>query len=362
MSLSRKRPTFLRFILCIFLGLLISGGILLLVQRAYQEYLERSALREPYLILAGISALLIALFLVFPARKPWRLFKWLGRLLVMALAVALLWGGGLIYLVQNDFIYYPGLREQNAEAALITNPAVEEMALSGADGARYTGYFWKTAPTRAGLILYFGGNAEPAAARVDALIRQNAAAFIQGYHFMMVDYPGYGESTGEPKEESIRDMADAALAYALGREDVDAARLVFAGWSLGSGTASRLASAKQAAGLILLAPFYNGTELVNANLDTQNVELPRFLSRLPSVLVRNKFPNDANARMTTIPTLVIAAQDDRVIPPEQAQRLAALYAKGEFLLVPGGHTAPWSDMQSLMRIQSFLAGLPSVAP
>lgn len=354
MSTNRKRPVFARLVTCLFLGLLVSGGLLMLLQQFYQRQFERSALREPYFILAGISALLITLFLLFRARKPWRPFKWLARLMVLAVLLALLWGGGAVYLVQNDFIYFPGIREVNAEAALKENPAVEELLIPGPDGASYSGYVWKAAPGRAGLILYFGGNGEPAAARVNGLIRQNAASLLSGYNFMMVDYPGYGLSGGEPTEQSITAMARAVRDYALSREDVDSSRLVLAGWSLGSGPASMLAADNQAAGLILMAPFYNGTELVNANLGEMAQGLPPFLSRLPAALVRNKYPNGEHAVNTAIPAQVIAAREDRVIPFGQAQRLEERYQNGEFVLIEGGHSSAWSDRVSLQAIASFL--------
>ena len=57
------------------LGVLISGGLLVLVQLFYQQYLEKSALREPFFLLSGISALVTALFFFFPANRPHRLLK-----------------------------------------------------------------------------------------------------------------------------------------------------------------------------------------------------------------------------------------------------------------------------------------------
>ena len=354
MSLSRKRPTFLRFVLCLFIGLLLNAGILMMVQQFYQQYLEKSALREPFFILACISALIIALLMVFPANKPMRLVKWFWRFVIMAVLVALVWGAGSLYIAQNDVLFMPGRREVNAEAALKENPMVEEVTISGPENAAYHGYFWKAAPAKAGLVLYFGGNGELAAGRIYSLLREDAVSVIAGYHFLMVDYPGYGKSTGEPTEESVFSMARAALDYALAREDVDPQRLVIAGWSLGTGPASMLASETNPTGLILMAPYSSGTELVNTYLKSQFNLGTGIFSRVPSFLVRNKFPNDSFARITPSKALIIGGKTDTIIPYEQAQRLAGLYTNGQFLLLEGGHGSVWTETQSLEAITAFL--------
>lgn len=356
MSLSRKRPTILRFVLSLFMGLLASGGLLLALQRYYQQYLEKSILREPFFILAGISALLIALFFAFPANRPSRLFKWLTRLIVVIVLLALLWAGGTFYIAQNDMLYMPGLRETNAEEALTKVPAVEEISFTGKDGRVFSGYFWKATPGKAGLILYFGGNGEPAAGRVYALVRDQAAALFPGYNFMMADYPGYGKSTGEPTEETILEMADAALAYARTRQEVDPARLVIAGWSLGTGPAAYLAASNSPAGLILMAPFYNGTELANSFISgvyLKGVKWPG----LPSFAVRNQYPSDRYAAQTTVPTLILAGEADSLVPFAQSERLAARYSKAQLVKLAGGHTAPWTDPASFSAIAQFLGAL-----
>jgi pimeloyl-ACP methyl ester carboxylesterase len=361
MSLSRKRPTFLRFVLCLFIGLLLSAGILMAVQQFYQQYLEKSALREPFFLLACISALIIALLLVFPASKPMRLFKWLWRLMIMAVLVALVWGVGTLYIAQNDILYMPGRREVNAEAALQENPSVEEVTITGPENAVYHGYFWKAAPDKAGLVLYFGGNGELAAGRVYSMLRDDTASVTAGYHFMMVDYPGYGKSTGEPTEETVFGMAGAALDYALAREDVDAQRLVIAGWSLGTGPAGKLAAQSNPAGLILMAPYYSGTELVNSYLQSQFNPGSGIFSRIPSFLVRNKFPTESFARITQSKALIIGGRTDTIIPIDQAQRLAGLYTNGQFLLLEGGHGAVWTDTKSLEAITAFLQEVSTTA-
>lgn len=357
MSLSKKRPTLLRFILCLFIGLLIAGAVLMAAQPMYEAFIGKSLLREPFFILAAAAALVIAVFLVFPARKPWRLFKWLFRLVVLAIVVALIFGIGGFWQAQNDMLYHPGRRELNAEAALKEDPRAEEITIEGAQGQRWHGFMFMPQPGQAGLVLYFGGNGELAAGRVHTLVRDNLAQLLGGYHFMMVDYPGYGQSTGEPEEATVLAMARAALDYARSRPDVLKDRIVIAGWSLGSVPAAALAADNTAAGLILMSPPYNGRELVNGYVQSAFHAKDAFYTRVPGFLVRNKFPNDTYARQTAIPALIISGRADEMIPHSQAERLSALYQKGSLLTLEGGHAAPWSEQASAQAITQFLAGV-----
>ncbi|MGI6726293.1 MAG: alpha/beta hydrolase [Christensenellales bacterium] len=358
MTFTRKRPTFPRFLLCLLLGVLTSGGLLVVVQRFYQQYLEKSALREPFFLLAGISALVTALFLFFPANRPGKLLKWFWRLVALVLVLTLGWGIGSFYIAQNDLLYMPGRHELAAEESLRQVPGVEAVALPGGEGQTLHGYFWKTTDAPAGLVLYFGGNGELAAGRVNTLIKQNTDSLLKSYHFMMVDYPGYGNSEGEPTEQSILAMADAALAYALSRADVSPDRVVIAGYSLGTGPAAYLAAKHKPAGLVLMAPFFNGEELV-ADFITSNLDAPDIIQWVAALFTRNKYPNHRHAEATQAPTLVIAGLGDTLVPFHQAERLAALYQKGRLVTLEGGHTAPWVDQFSLQSIEAFLKEIDS---
>jgi len=357
MSLSKKRPTLLRFILCLFIGLLIGGAILMALQSWYEQTVGKSIFREPFFLLAGGVALLVALMLFFPARKSWWLFKWLLRLVIMAVLVVLVFGVGGFWLAQNDMLYQPGRQEQNAQAALQQEPRAEEISFTDAQGARLQGWMFKQQPDPAGLVLYFGGNGELAAGRVHALVRSQVDQLLSGYHLMMVDYPGYGQSAGEPEEATVLAMAQAALDYARTREDVLADRIVLAGWSLGTGPATQLAANNEVAGLILMSPFYNGRELVNHYLQ-HTFQLPdAFYTRVPGFLVRNKYPSDQFARQTTTPALIIAGRADVLVPYAQSERLSVQYSQGLLVELAGGHTAPWSDPLSAQAMAEFLAAI-----
>ena len=72
---------------------------------------------------------------------------------------------------------------------------------------------------------------------------------------LLFDYRGYGDSAGSPDERGLALDARAARRYLLSRPDVDAARLVYFGESLGAAVAVELAAEHPPAALVLRSPF-----------------------------------------------------------------------------------------------------------
>lgn len=362
MSMTKRRPTFLRFLIVLAIGLAVAFGLLWYANPYYQEFMNNTLLRNHYFIVAAIAALVIALFLFFPTRKPLRLFKWIGRLLIMFVVVVLVFAVGAILGVQNDMMFHPGDNDTTAEAALLKMPQVEEVSVKS-DKTTYNGYMYRKADVKAPTLIYFGGNGELAATRMYGLAQYGLNELLSAnYHLLVVDYPGYGKSGGEPDEEAFKDMARATLEFAQGNEFVDKDKIVLMGWSLGTGSAAYLASEYEVAGVVLAAPFYNGTTLVNGFIHNQMHVRDTFYTNLPTFLVSNKFPSNDYAKKTDEKVLIIAAKEDRMIPYEQAERLSREYKDAQFVLVEGGHTSVIYDPQPLQTILAFLNGLLGQTP
>ncbi|MDI9520572.1 MAG: alpha/beta fold hydrolase [Bacillota bacterium] len=357
MSLTKRRPTFLRFLICLVIGLGLAFGFLLFANPYYEGFLGKPMLRSGYFTVAAIAGLVIALFLLFPTRKPMRLFKWIGRLLTMFVVVVLIFVVGAILEVQNDMMFYPGISDLQGEAKLQSEPMVEEVSIKSGN-TTYHGYMYRREAIKSPLLIYFGGNAEIAASYMSSLVTYSKDQYLaKNYHHLVVDYPGYAKSGGTPNEASLKDMAKSTMEYALSREDVDHDKIVLMGWSLGTGSAAYLASEYDAAGLILLAPFYNGTTLVNGFIHDQ-MDIPdRFYTNLPTLLVSNKFPSDEYAKKADEPTLIIAASKDRMINHEQAERLSHEFKNVQYHLVEGAHSSVTYETEPLQIIENFLTGI-----
>ncbi len=223
------------------------------------------------------------------------------RIVAIFVSIALvLYAGACIALFafQRSLTYYPQPKSFGGPG--------DTMVLR-VDGADLT----ITVRQRAGpkALIYFGGNAED----VSASLTDFAAAFPDHALYLM-HYRSYGGSTGRPTEAALH--ADAlALFDQVRREHRDIALM---GRSLGTGIAVRLATKRPASKLILVTP-YDSIAAVAAH------QFPYFPVRW---LLTDKFDAIGDAPAVRIPTLILQAEHDEIIPGRHTEALVAAFAKG----------------------------------
>jgi pimeloyl-ACP methyl ester carboxylesterase len=146
----------------------------------------------------------------------------------------------------------------------------------------------------------------------------------RGIGVLLVEYPGYGRSTGLPSERSIRAAMDAAYDRIAADPRVDRRRIFGFGQSLGGGAICLLARDRPLRALILQSTF---------------TSLDSFTARYwaPSFLLRDHFDNLSSVRNFSGPVLVIHGREDPVIPWKQGQQLAAASPRSMFKLYDCGH-------------------------
>jgi fermentation-respiration switch protein FrsA (DUF1100 family) len=128
---------------------------------------------------------------------------------------------------------------------------------------------------------------------------------------LLTDYRGYGGNPGEPTENGLAADARSARAYLLGRSDVDPARVVYFGESLGAAVAVRLAVEHPPAALILRSPFASMTLIGQHHYPVLPVRR----------LLRDRFASLDRADQIRCPVLVIAGTLDTIIPIDHTRRL-----------------------------------------
>src|SRR4030095_393418 len=97
---------------------------------------------------------------------------------------------------QDSLLYYP----TSAPATPPSAPpgwTVESLALTRPDNVELRGWFVKPATIAAPLLIYFGGNAEEISAQIPTVNR------LGGRAVALVNYRGYGRSTGRPSEAAL---------------------------------------------------------------------------------------------------------------------------------------------------------------
>jgi fermentation-respiration switch protein FrsA (DUF1100 family) len=255
-----------------------------------------------------------------------------------ALAIALLW------LFQRQLMYAPASGVPSAGALL---PGRQEVTFPTEDGLRLAGWFVPAAggAARPTTVLIFngnGGNRGYRARLVSALTQAGVAVFV-------FDYRGYGGNPGSPSEAGLLADARAARAYLLGRADVDPARLVYLGESLGAAVALGLAVEQPPTALILRSPFTSMVEMARLSYPFLPVDL----------LVWDRYPSLERVERIAAPLLVVAGTGDRLIPLAQSESLyERAMAPKRLVLVPGAdhNSPPLADGPPLVEaVTRFLA-------
>jgi hypothetical protein len=206
----------------------------------------------------------------------------------------------LLWLFQDQMIFFP-----RPLASRPARPGVAEVVVVAADGSKLRGWFVKGGEGRAPLVIYFGGNAEEG-----SWLAETADRFA-GWSLLIVNYRGYGESEGRPSEQALLADSLAIHEFASGLPDVDPARVVAMGRSLGSGVAVHLAAERALRGVILVSPYDSLVALAG-----------RHYPFLPiSLMLRHRFDSLARAPGIDAPLLCLVAAEDRVVPVAHSRAL-----------------------------------------
>ncbi len=205
--------------------------------------------------------------------------------------------------------------------------AFESVRIPTEDGERIHGWYVPHSPGEKlrGVVLFFHGNAGNISHRLDSI----RLFHDLGLDVLIVDYRGYGESTGKPSEKGLYRDGAAAWDYLVDERGVAPGRIVIFGRSLGAVVGARLASLESPGGLIIESGFTSGVEMA-----------ARLYPFLPARLVtRLEFPLIEFVRKVHCPVLVVHSRDDEIIPFDMGQEIYAAVPGPDrkFLEIWGGH-------------------------
>ena len=215
----------------------------------------------------------------------------------------------LIYSQQERMVFYPEALPPGY--AFSFRQPFEEVSLPVAGVTISALHFTVERPR--GAVLFFHGNA--GSLRDWGTLADHWTR--HGYALLMVDYRGYGKSSGSISgEQMLHD--DALAAYDWLAERYPADSIVLAGRSLGSGIAARLATQRTPRMLILETPYTSMLSIAR-----------RQVPWAPGFLLKYPLRTDRWIGQAASPVYLIHGTRDELIPFASSQRLAEL--------IPGEH-------------------------
>jgi hypothetical protein len=259
----------------------------------------------------------------------------------------------------NQMFYYPDRNRYSTPAD--NGLRFEEVTFASQDGTKLSGWFIPAVGTAQGTVLHLHGNAENMTSHFGFVNWLPAA----GFNLMVFDYRGYGQSAGRPQRAGVYADSCAALAYLSSRNDIDPARLLVFGQSLGAAQAIAVVGGGVRQGVravVAESSFYSYRSIVRDSIG----KIPLFSffkTPLAHILINDDLsPVDYVGKIAPIPLLLIHGTKDEIIPFRHAELLLARAGEPKTLwrIEGGTHTAAFIDPDSPYRhqlVEFFVAAL-----
>ncbi len=248
-----------------------------------------------------------------------RIFKFLFAALIIFVIII----GGL-YTFQEKFIFLPKALDEGYTYSfplLASSVTFEELFIDTQDGERLNALYFKVEKPN-GLVVYFHGNAHNLSKWGTI-----ASQFTQhNYNVIMLDYRGYGKSTGKRTESAM--YQDALTFYKKANKLFPESQTTVYGRSLGTTFATYVASKNKPRKLILESPFYSLTDVVKMRYPYLPAEQ----------LLKYNFNTGDYAQGVTSRVTIIHGTEDGVVPYKSGEKLFQVFPEDlrKMITIKGG--------------------------
>ena len=248
----------------------------------------------------------------------------------------------LAFLFQDSLIFFPQPLAKDYRYNLTDND--KEVFISTADGKLINGILFHR-PGNQNVVLYFHGNA----GALDSWQRTWEDILPLNCDLLIIDYRGYGKSTGSFSEKGFYEDAHASYKFLL-QSGYTSNQIIAYGRSLGTGVAMELATTEKVKALILESPY--------TSFPTLAAEKMPYL--LPQLFIRYKLNTLKRAAELKVPALIIHGIDDELIPVSHGQKIYdAISSPKKLLLIKGGGHNDLSRFKEHREgINDFINSLP----
>ena len=261
-------------------------------------------------------------------------FRWL-RLIILFYALL----GILVYYLQDYLILHPKVLSPGYQFPF-AQPFKEVNIPYNSTSSINIVQFKTNDSIAKGVILYFHGNR-------DNITRYSGIApqvTKHGYEIWMIDYPGFGKSTGKFTEQQLYNWA--MVFYKLARARFSPDSIIIYGRSLGSGVAAQLASVRDCKRLILETPYFSMPSVFGS-----------YAPFYPfNKIIHYQFPTWEFLKKVDAPVTIFHGEDDGVIPIRNARKLIPSLKKiDEFVVIKeGSHNDLFKFPEYIVKLDSLL--------
>ncbi|PSR54874.1 alpha/beta hydrolase [Adhaeribacter arboris] len=245
---------------------------------------------------------------------------------------------GVIYSLQDRLIFFP--EKLPRDYVFPFNNPFQEVFLETLDGAEIHALHFRAKEPK-GVILYFHGNAGNL--RSWGYLAEEYLAY--NYDVFMVDYRGFGKSTGIRTEAALHQ--DAQLAYQHVVKEYPENKIIVFGRSIGTGMAVPVAARNKPKCLLLETPFYNFADVAKTHYSFLPVTL----------LLKYSFRSDEWIQKVNCPIYIFHGTADKVVLYSSGEKLAQVAdsAKTRLITIPNsGHNDLSNFHQYRQALQTIL--------
>ena len=241
---------------------------------------------------------------------------------ITAMIVAiLLFIGILIYLFHHKFFFHPEKLSPDFKFAY-DHLKAEEKTVEPERGAQIN-YLHFQVDHPKGVVLYLKGNTKSIKGW-----GKFAVDFTRlDYEVIMMDYRGFGKSTGKRTVEAMK--RDTQFIYDIAKKEFTEDQIIVYGRSLGSGFAARLAAKNNPRMLILTSPLYSLLRAIH-----------RYLPFMPAKpFLRYNIPTFHYLKNVRCPIKIIHGSEDNLVPIKTAIDLSEINKKLTrlYVILGAGH-------------------------
>ena len=244
---------------------------------------------------------------------------------------------GVLFIAQEKLIFFPQKLAKNYPFTFDQN--FEEINIKMNDNISLNGLLFK-ADSSKGLIFYLHGNA-------GSLSSWGGVAKTYtdlNYDVFMLDYRGYGKSEGSitSQEQLFQDLQ---IVYDTLKKMYSENKIIVLGYSIGTGLATKIASANNPKLLILQAPYYSLTDMMQHTYPI-----------IPTFILKYKFETNEYIKDCKMPVVDFHGNQDEVIYYGSSLKLKELFKKTDTLITLNGqrHNGMTDNAEYRSAIQRIL--------